>query len=80
MRKPLRNPLAEGELWQCTSASLPQTKDTRGVVEMLLMIAGDVEPNPGPSKLSAQVFHASIFQEKKLILMVVHQITCHSHE
>ena len=71
MRKPLRNPPAEGELWQCTSASLPQTKDTRGVVEMLLMIAGDVEPNPGPSKLSAQIFHASIFHQKKIDLKFI---------
>ena len=25
------------------------TKDPRGVMEMLLMMAGDVEPNPGPT-------------------------------
>ena len=31
---------------------------------MLLMMAGDVEPNPGPSKLSALIFHVSIFHIK----------------
>ena len=40
---------------------IPHYKDPRGVVEML---AGDVEPNPGPSKLSAQIFHVSIFHIK----------------
>ena len=49
---------------QTTSQRLSPDPTAGGVVEMLLMMAGDVEPNPGPSKLSAQIFHVSIFHIK----------------